>query len=327
MTTEAPTINIRPYEASDEKDVLRLLEAAMGAGPAGARSTRFFNWKHTANPFGRSFMLVAESSDGIVGLRAFLRWEFRSGDRRIRAVRAVDTATHPAYQGRGIFSALTKAAADSLRADTDLIFNTPNEKSLPGYLKMGWQVVTHIPVYVRPARPVRALTHLLRPARSLPRQSGMSVEHAIGSVVVPFETLCPPLDERITTARSAPYLAWRYSADAQLGYRAVTVPPAGLAIYRVRRRGRLVEATVSELLAPSVGEAVSLLRRVRRASGADYLAAHHAIGTIGRIALRRQGFVRAPGGPILVSRPLRACSTDPLNFDNWSLSVGDFEVL
>ena len=77
-------------------------------------------------------MLVAEADGRIVGLRAFMRWEFAAGDRRFRAVRAVDTATHPDYQGQGIFSRLTLEALDALRDQADFVFNTPNEKSLPG---------------------------------------------------------------------------------------------------------------------------------------------------------------------------------------------------
>jgi GNAT superfamily N-acetyltransferase len=68
----------------------------------------------------------------------------------INAVRAVDTATHPDWQGRGIFSRLTLGALDDLRDDgVDCVFNTPNDKSRPGYLKMGWQQVGKVPVSVR----------------------------------------------------------------------------------------------------------------------------------------------------------------------------------
>ena len=74
---------------------------ALGGGPAGSRPAEFFRWKHLENPFGRSFMLVAEADGRIVGLRAFMRWEFVAGDGAFRAVRAVDTATHPDYPGAG----------------------------------------------------------------------------------------------------------------------------------------------------------------------------------------------------------------------------------
>lgn len=75
----------------------------------------------------------------------FLRWKFDvPGEGTISAVRAVDTATHPDWQGSGIFTRLTLGALDELRDDgLDVVFNTPNDQSRPGYLKMGWsQVVT-----------------------------------------------------------------------------------------------------------------------------------------------------------------------------------------
>ncbi len=64
-----------------------------------------------------------------------------AGRHAVRAVRAVDTATHPDHQGRGIFSTLTPTRSRRCGSRADLVFNTPNEKSLPGYLKMGWQIV------------------------------------------------------------------------------------------------------------------------------------------------------------------------------------------
>ena len=42
-------------------------------------------------------------------------------------------------------------AIDEVRADgVDFVFNTPNDKSRPGYLKMGWREVGRLPVAVRP---------------------------------------------------------------------------------------------------------------------------------------------------------------------------------
>ncbi len=68
----------------------------------------------------------------------------------LRAVRAVDTATDPDYQGQGLFTALTMHGLDEVRADgVDFVFNTPNDQSRPGYLKMGWQTVGELPVAVR----------------------------------------------------------------------------------------------------------------------------------------------------------------------------------
>ena len=126
------SVDVRPYRDDDEASVLDLLAVTLGGGPAGRRPADFFRWKHLENPAGRSFMLVAELAGQIVGFRAFMRWRFQADGAELRAVRAVDTATHPDHQGKGIFSTLTLRALDELRGETDLVFNTPNAASLPG---------------------------------------------------------------------------------------------------------------------------------------------------------------------------------------------------
>src|SRR4029079_3500391 len=99
-------------------------------------------WKHVDNAFGRSPMWVACDGERIAGFRAFMRWEFEGAGEVKRAVRTVDTATHPDYQGQGIFTKLTLAGLEELAAEgVDFVFNTPNDKSRPGYLKMGWHVL------------------------------------------------------------------------------------------------------------------------------------------------------------------------------------------
>ena len=64
-----------------------------------------------------------------------------------------------------MFSRLTRAALDALDGQVDLVFNTPNGKSGPGYLKLGWREVGRVPVAVRVRRPLRLLTARRGPAR------------------------------------------------------------------------------------------------------------------------------------------------------------------
>ncbi len=78
MSRVTTGVDIRPYADADEHAVIELLNVTLGAGPAGTRPASFFRWKHLENPFGRSFMLVAETDGRIVGLRAFMRWEFEA---------------------------------------------------------------------------------------------------------------------------------------------------------------------------------------------------------------------------------------------------------
>src|SRR5690606_16791222 len=109
------------------------------------------------------FMWVGEIEGQLAGFRAFLRWRFIAPDgSRVDAVRAVDTATHPDFQGRGTFRALTLHALDEMNAaGIQFVFNTPNDNSRPGYVKMGWSIEGRVPVKVRP-RSLGALWRMTR---------------------------------------------------------------------------------------------------------------------------------------------------------------------
>ncbi|MGV9270472.1 GNAT family N-acetyltransferase [Kitasatospora sp. NPDC003701] len=146
----------RPLAEADLPAVLDLLTASLAGGPTGTRTADFFAWKHRLGPFGASPGLVAETPDGrLAGVRLFLRWQWHEGvtGRTVTAVRPVDTATHPDFQGRGIFRRLTLDLLEQVSGQAELVFNTPNGNSLPGYRKMGWQELGRVPVALRPVRP------------------------------------------------------------------------------------------------------------------------------------------------------------------------------
>ncbi len=339
MSRVATDIVLRPYLDEDEARVLELLDTSLGGGPAGTRPAAFFRWKHLENPFGRSYLLLAEAEGRVVGLRAFMRWEFRVGERTVRAVRAVDTATHPEHQGRGIFRRLTLRALEDLRRDADLVFNTPNAKSLPGYLKMGWREVGRVPVGVRVRRPVR----FVRGLRSLGSNPGLepgleimaeTAAEALADGEATSELLGDaPADGHLATPRDLGYLRWRYATAPLLDYRAVREHEGGrlkgLAFFRVRSRGRLREATVAEILVAD-GDAQTarrLLRAVRASAPVDHLTCSFPSGSASARAARASGFVRAPGGMNLVVNPIAGgVEPDPTMLSSWALTLGDLEV-
>jgi GNAT superfamily N-acetyltransferase len=337
-------VSVRAFVDDDLPRVLELLDASLGGGPAGRRPPEMFRWKHLSNPFGRSYMLVACCDGRLIGLRALLRWRFVAGETTVRAARAVDTATHPDYQGRGVFSLLTRAALEAVDGEVDLIFNTPNGKSGPGYLKMGWRQVGRVPVAVRVRRPWRLLGGRRGrsepgPAPSVPAVPAARVLERGDEVAALLEREASgargsgPGTVRLATPRDLAYLRWRYGAAPLLGYRAVTEERdgrlEGLAIFRVRPRGRLWESTVSEVLAGGEeATAARLLRRVARAAPVDHLTFHAPARTPLSRAAARAGFVRSPAGITLVANPLRDdLRPDPTRLDAWALSLGDLEVL
>ena len=327
MTAES-TLTVRRATSSDRAAVLELLAGALGWDDVGELDG-FFAWKHEQNPFGPSPAWVAMDGTRIAGFRTFLRWEFIDGSGTIRrAVRAVDTATHADYRGRGVFRALTLAAVDELTDDgVEFVFNTPNDQSRPGYLTMGWQTVGRLPAAVR----MRGMTGALRmlrarvPAERWPLAGGGGetasdlLRHP--SVTALLERL--PASTGLCTRRSVAYLQWRYGY-APLGYRAIAVgddPARGLAIFRVRRRGDAREAALCEVLTPAGSAAAvkQLCGSVARASGADYAI---------RLGARGAGFVPLPRqGPILTWRSLATRDKVAPAASRWQLSLGDVELL
>jgi GNAT superfamily N-acetyltransferase len=321
-------LQIRQYCDADEPAVLELLQASLGWVP-DAQYGRFFTWKHRENPFGHSPAWVAVDGGRIAGFRVFLRWEFTRGGDVVRAVRAVDTATHPDYQGRGIFSRLTLHALDELRADgVAFVFNTPNDQSRPGYLKMGWQPVARLPVLVRP----RSIGSLLAVARarvpaekwSLPTGVGLSAPEVLSDREA-VDGLLRACGSRggLQTRRTPEFMAWRYGF-APLAYRAMlagTRLEDGLVVFRLRRRGGAVEAAVCDILVPEMRPTAiaRLLRKVVRESRADY-----AVRIGGREAARAGSFPLPGQGPTLVWRAV-AEPTMP-GAHEWRLVLGDVEL-
>jgi GNAT superfamily N-acetyltransferase len=338
-------VAIRDYAPADEAPVLGLLNLTLGGGRAFERSTAFFRWKHIENPFGPSLMLLADGKE-IVGLRAFLRWQFRVGGATSQAVRAVDTATHPGYQRMGIFSRLTTACLERARAEgVQFVFNTPNRFSMPGYLKLGWTYVGRSTIMIRPMRPLRMAKSFFTSSRSTPAvsQDGDRRENdpvrAVDELLTAEESLAgllarddASLVSGIRTARSVAYLRWRYARVPSMRYGAHWVGDGDLraaAIYRITLRRGLRELMICELFCEDRRAGRRVIRELLGTVPADYAAAHCAASTPHRRVFLATGFVPAPRvGPHFTVRPLLPGpdGCDPRVAASWRLSLGDLEI-
>ncbi|MFM8973478.1 MAG: GNAT family N-acetyltransferase [Actinomycetota bacterium] len=279
------SVVVRSARPEDHEEVLALLATALG-WDADEGLPEYFTWKHRTNPLGPSPEWVAEVDGRIAGFRTFLRWEFEDATgRRHRAVRAVDTATHPDFRGRGIFRDLTLGAVAAMTADgIDFVFNTPNDQSRPGYLKMGWHAVGRLPTAVRPTG-VRGAARLLgarvaAERRPLADGGGASATDLLADARLDdlLARIAPPTGLR--THRTAAHLRWRYG-HPPLGYRAVAVgddPAAGIAVYRVRRRGTAREAALCRVGGPGTPRCRPRDRRRRRPPGRRRAAHRRAAG-------------------------------------------------
>lgn len=344
-----PPIVIRPYVESDLPGVSRLLTAAMGAGPGGDWQS-YWTWKHTRCPFGPSPVLLAVAPTGEpVGVRAFLRWRWRAGEQEVQSVRAVDTATHPDWQGRGIFSLLTRRLLDQLPQDgVPFVFNTPNAKSLPGYLKLGWVEVGRHSLWIKAKASPRTLRALLtRRTDAEAEEPSDCSSPAPGQLadVLRSQALDPLLAGRrypagrFRTPLSREYVRWRYLDTPGASYNAVLSPgpvdTSASLIYRPRRRAGLRELLITELLlSPRLGSlrrATALLMALAAEGLHDYLLAVAPLRSLEALALTGAGFLPVPrAGLRLVVRHVPGAPPPPVapdSLSSWHISAGDVELL
>lgn len=326
---EGGELVISPGGANDRDEVLDL--AARALGWAEGPNREFFAWKHDENVFGPSPLWLAHADGRLVGARILMRWRFTSPDGSlVDAVRAVDTVTDAEFGRRGVFRRLTLHALRELAAENiSFIFNTPNQQSRPGYLKMGWSVVGRPALSVRP-RGVLALVRSAierAPAEkwSLETEAGESARDVFENEEAVVAILASqPYSGGLRTDRSPAFYRWRYGFGP-LHYRVLLAgqtPADGFAVFRLRRRGGHVEGTVCDVLVPGRRANLrhALLRRLGDEVDADYLVASRGDG--GPVRAR---WLPAPRqGPILCYRAVS--QGDQPTLGEWDLSLGDLEL-
>lgn len=313
-------VAVRPFDEADLPAVLDVMRAALGEPPGLGRTPELFAWKHLENPFGRSLMLVAESEGVIAGFRAFMRWELLSPTGTLLScVRAVDTATHPDFQRRGIFRTLTMAGIEMATDDgVDLIFNTPNEKSGAGYLTMGWQRVGPIGIMARPGRGLLGLG-----GGTWPEPRAWSPADTIEEGGL--DVLAQGHGRGLATPRSRDYYRWRFAAHPTGTY-VVAAEPDGAAVGRLNMRNGRRELVISELGGARAPRMVrTLIRRFRP----DYTVAWFSADTAERRWAMAGGLLPVPrvSALTLVARPLRPLEVEVGVPAAWDLGLGDLELL
>jgi hypothetical protein len=328
---------------ADTDQIVSLLKLSLGNEGPIPRDRDYWSWKHMNSPFGRSPMLVADVGGSLVGLRAFMHWRWRSGSRKIRAVRAVDTVTHPDWRGQRIFYRLTLSLIEQMKADeVSFIFNTPNNLSRPGYLKMGWSSLGPLSVWIRPCRPLKFIQKMIWRERG--QEVPITSEHEEESIqeflnhskANDFLKGLRAEDSRLVTPITPEYLRWRYDDIPGFDYHISCRwrGNSGAAIVsRIRARGTVRELRLCEILVNSNDESIKLatqlIQELMRNSRTEYVAALAGPRTPERRVLLNSGFLLAPRvGPVLTVLPLSlsAKESDPLRRRTWRLSIGDLEL-
>lgn len=333
-------------------DILPVLSVSLSDHGITKKTEEFWAWKHQKSPFGRSVGVVATHEGRVVSVRPLMKWDFNGDSNTFHALRAVDTATHPEWRGRGLFRILTEK---SIKKAGDegfcFIFNSPNENSLPGYLKMGWQHVARLKVLLCLPSPLRCTWNLC--FRKLGKKgndlqswgaiskgatqslTGCSDVRRILSEAESFESNRDSNGYR--TPRNQEYLYWRYVDQPNSDYgihvsRGADGSVTAISVLRIEVRAGLIGAVILEVFSRKfeIDEIVLEIKAVKKDLKVDYVISYFSPSSVEAAAMRRCLFFKFPFKYInFAFRPLAGdlkCDVDPLSPESWDISYGELEV-
>ncbi len=319
-------MNITQATNADLPEMIALLKTSLGESLM-PKSEAFFVWKHEKNAFGKSKILLAKEDDKIVGLRAFMRWQWSSEQKIISAVRAVDTATDPAFQGKGIFKKLTMQAVEECKSEgVDMVFNSPNPISIQGYLKMGWVVAGRMPINLGMGSifPRFYSESILTDIYNTYSVASGTKQLTTGWTL-PLSTsfLHTPIDHK--------YIKWRYEDCPVIKYGAFIEEGNFGFIFRLKRLNRFIELRICEAWTeanPSAQkEAGLVLKEIIKKIRPLMISCAPS-------PLFCSGNKKLPGlmgpfkkGPLTTVRPLAMNNLDNFTgFNRWQPSIGSLEL-
>ena len=265
----------RAYRNGDEEQILELYSAVFGEITDKNKWLNEWKWKYKQNPAGEPIIWVACCDNKIVAQYAIAPVKIKFGDRTVTAAQSVDTMTHPDYQGRGIFVALTaEVFKEAARRDVAFIYGFPNK--LTSWHEKNWHKVGNLSFMIKPVN----INKLVRSYIVSPKIPGIIcaglIKLAIGllfhegrrknrgdikiSKIKAFDQRADKLwanvsgDYQIRVLKNKEYLDWRYTALPGNEYEIYAAEKQeeirGYLVFKCMSQRGLKTAYVLDLIAP-----------------------------------------------------------------------------
>jgi len=310
-------------QIKDVPEIISLLKSSLGEKLL-PKTEEYFIWKHFKNPFGPSKILLAKEKNKIIGIRAFMYWKWIKKNQQVLSVRAVDTATSPEYQGKGIFKTLTmQAVKECSEEGVELVFNSPNPISMKGYLKMGWSYIGRMPIYI-------GMGSFLPKRYSEEKLNNIYEDYEIGKSINDISSIweVDNADNKFHTGISHSYLKWRYVDCPATKYGSIIMPGDFGMVFRFKKIKGYIELRVCEIWIENEAKEKEfkkalneLIKKVRP------LFLSGSISVMQKENYPFSFFGPFKMGPKITSRRLAKKSGINFNhFNNWAPSIGSIEL-
>ncbi len=187
-------MKIVEYDPSRRGELADLLARVWGGSP----DEETLAWFYERSPLRPASVLLAEEDGKVIGTVGFVFALAELDGREQEIAVAVNLATDPGYERRGIFRKLQAANEERVAAlGIELVFTVPNAASTPVLVEaLGWERLAPVRVWARPG----------------------ALRHSARAVVSRFaEHPAPPAGQGGRIVRDAAWLNWRF-ADAPRTY-------------------------------------------------------------------------------------------------------------
>jgi hypothetical protein len=318
------------------------LRALFGASFGHVRAEAYDRWRFFETPYGPAPTIVADRDGALIASYTVWPNRLNVGGEVVRGAISMDTMTHPAHRGGGLFLKLAQACYAQLAKDGyEILYGFPNTNSYPGFIRrLNWDHVTDVAFYrrwinryARKPAPLPAVGRIVAAMSPKVVTSGFAIEQrepAADEVTklrdfVPTQNLC-----RIE--RAPEWLAWRYHPPLGKSYAwlcahangvlqgacAISYDPAD------RRSMMLAELFGAPTALPVLaGAALDAAARL----GAEQVQAMCLDPDLEK-ALAANGFERRETTPLIVKAlTLRTLKANVHDAKAWRIFGGDFDIV
>ncbi len=307
---------IRLFRPSDAPGVRAVLEATYGAKATPAAT---YNWWSLGFAGATSGFTVAEANGRIVGVQPMEIFTYSDGAKPVKGGVLTGVAVHPDFRRRGIFSALVHGCeAEGWRQGAAFVTSMPNERSRPGFLKIGYADLGQRQLLVRPLQPFAMggkafpiLGHLAGTGAALvqsvlkriPSAKELSVRETsdIGAEVELLRQKHTAIFPGLRMFRTTDWWRWRFLESPLRKYRLLAAQTAngdraGLAAFTLEARGKFKVCYLMDLLVVNENVVPALVNRTCALAAAEGVDAVVAVVSSKRLAqvLSASGFWAVP---------------------------------
>jgi ribosomal protein S18 acetylase RimI-like enzyme len=346
---------ISEWNHSDEEKI-EILDLAMKTfGKCELTNSDYFDWQYLKNPAGEATIITVKDPDKnntIVGANSFLPMDFIFNKNHLKCLLSCNSIIHPNYRNKGIFTQLvSKIPEIFFTKQFSFIYGIPNLNSTKIFKKNQFMEISKLPLLIKPlnlstyfkssfSKIIKPFDIFWKPKYSISSNIKLIENH----FDVEFNNLIQKSFNRFSLFhfKNKEYLQWRYLDHPTRNYQVLTLSDNSKLIgYIVTREmnifskklGVIVDLLVDPLYTNKMDFQLLIKKTLLDFWNNDVtmVLSTSKIGYLENEILHKSGFFTAPSFlkqeklPLIIST-FNDNSELVQNFDNWSFTLGDYDV-